>query len=67
MVELKVTGMTCGGCANSVRKAILREFPNAEVDVDLGTGRVRIDGDVERTRAEASVVSAGYGVESAQP
>lgn len=67
MVELKVSGMTCGGCVNSVKRALLREFPNATVDVDLASGRVRIEGDVERARAELSIKNAGYGIESPNP
>ena len=65
MVELKVTGMTCGGCANSVRRAITQEFPAAAVQVDLGSGLVRIEGDVDVARAVASVQNAGFDV--AQP
>lgn len=67
MVELKVSGMTCGGCASSVKRAILREFPEANVDVDLATGLVRIEGEVEQARAEVSIKNAGYGIESLNP
>lgn len=67
MVELEVTGMTCGGCVNSVKRALLREFPDAKVDVDLASGLVRIDGEVERARAEASIKNAGFGVASRNP
>jgi len=68
MVELKVTGMTCNGCVNSVKKAINRTYPNANVEVDLATGLVRIDGgDVESTRAQESITKAGYGVVSIGP
>ncbi len=67
MIELKVTGMTCGGCANSVKRAITREFPNAEVQVDLETGLVRVQGEVEVARAELSIKNAGFGVASATP
>jgi copper chaperone len=64
MVELKVTGMTCDGCANSVKRAIMREFPGASVQVDLAAGLVRIDGEVEQARAEVSIKKAGYGIAS---
>jgi copper chaperone len=67
MVELKVTGMTCGGCVNSVKRALLREFPDAKVDVDLVSGLVRIEGEVERARAEVSIKNAGFGVASPDP
>jgi copper chaperone len=67
MVELKVTGMTCGGCVNSVKRALTREFPDAKVDVDLATGLVKIDGQVDRAQAELSIKAAGFGVASPQP
>ena len=67
MVELNVTGMTCNGCANSVKRAINRVYPEAHVEVDLATGRVRIDGDVQAAQAEESIRKAGYGVSSANP
>lgn len=37
---LNVEGMTCGGCAESVRKTIRRLDPQAEIAVDLEHGRV---------------------------
>jgi len=67
MVELTVTGMTCGGCVNSVKRALAREFPDANVQVDLETGLVRLDGNVDQTRAELSIKNAGFGVASALP
>ena len=67
MVELKVTGMTCNGCVNSVKRAINRVYPNASVEVELSTGLVRIDGEVELGRAEESITKAGFGVAGAQP
>ena len=67
MVELTVTGMTCGGCVNSVKRALVREFPDADVQVNLETGLVRLDGNVERARAELSIKNAGFGVASASP
>jgi copper chaperone len=67
MLELKVTGMTCNGCANSVKRAINRVYPNAKVEVDLATGLVRIDGEVQTAQAEESIEKAGYGVSSVSP
>ena len=67
MIELKVMGMTCGGCANSVKRALNQDFPAAAVQVDLGTGTVRIEGDVDVARAVASVQNAGFEVAPAAP
>ena len=67
MVELIVTGMTCDGCANSVRRAITREFPAASVQVDLTSGLVKIEGEIELARAQASIKQAGFGIASGIP
>ncbi len=67
MVELKVTGMTCGGCVNSVKRALSREFPGAEVHVDLATGLVQVQGEVDAVRAERSINNAGFEVVSKAP
>ncbi len=54
-----VDGMTCGGCANGLTKAIAKELPGASVSVDLEKGQVTVDpandGAVER-----AVDAAGF-------
>jgi copper chaperone len=67
MVELKVTGMTCNGCANSVKRAINRLDPNATVEVHLESGLVRIEGTVLAEQVKESIAKAGYGVSSVDP
>jgi copper chaperone len=62
MIELTVTGMTCGGCVNSVKRALSREFPGTDVQVDLSTGLVQIQGDIDVARAVASIQGAGFDV-----
>ena len=60
MIELRVTGMTCGHCVSAVTRAVKAVDPEANVQVDLGTGRVRVDG---RSSAEAlgkAIAEAGY-------
>lgn len=43
MVELKVDNMTCGHCVSAVTKILKSLDPQATVDVDLGTKRVRVE------------------------
>jgi copper chaperone len=66
MIDLDVTGMSCGGCAASVTKAIQRFDAAAKVDVDLTTGRVRVDGQVTLEQAIAAVEAAGFGAAPAK-
>ncbi len=67
MLELKVTGMTCEGCVNSVKRALSREFPEANVQVHLETGLVRVQGEVAPARATLSIKNAGFDVASITP
>jgi copper ion binding protein len=57
-----VTGMSCGGCASSVREEI-GEIPGIHaVDVDLGSGKVIIESEapVETAAIKNAVEEAGY-------
>jgi copper chaperone len=61
---LTVTGMTCGGCARSVERALSRVKGAERVVVDLATGRAEIDGTAATEALVAAVEAAGYGVEA---
>ena len=65
MYELKVAGMTCGGCVNSVKRALQAIDANARIDVDLHSKTVKIDTAVELNAVKAAVEDAGYDVLSA--
>jgi copper chaperone len=57
-----VTGMSCSGCASSVREEI-GEIPGVHtVDVDLGSGKVIIESEapVETAAIKNAVEEAGY-------
>jgi copper chaperone len=62
MLKLKVTGMTCGGCASSVTQAIKAAAPGVEVKVDLKSGEVAITGAAQKTAVVAAIEDAGYDV-----
>jgi copper chaperone len=64
-VQLIVKGMSCGGCVRSVTRAVQRLDPTAQVDVELESGRVRIDGGVSPEQARQAVETAGYTAELA--
>jgi len=59
---VKVTGMTCGHCAASVREEIGAIPGVTTVDVDLATGTVTIDStrDLDPAAIERAVREAGY-------
>ena len=62
---LSVTGMTCGGCVNSVHK-VLMALPGVQsAEVTLTPGQARVTYDPTRVDCAAlvqAVIDAGYGV-----
>jgi copper chaperone len=64
-IILSVTGMTCGGCVNSVQK-VLTALPGVQsVEVTLSPGQARVAFDearVDRAALVQAVVDAGFGV-----
>jgi copper chaperone len=66
MYELQVEGMTCGGCANSVKRSVQAVDSNAKVEVDLARKKVRIETTADVDRIKSAVVDAGYPVTSSE-
>ena len=64
-ITLPVTGMTCGGCVNSVHKVLtaLPGVQSAEVTLTPGQARVVYDAArVDRAAMIQAIVDAGFGV-----
>lgn len=62
MQTLKVTGMTCGGCVASVKRALAELAAGTPVEIDLAKGEVTIADSIDRKRAVAAIEDAGYDV-----
>ena len=62
MMNFRVLGMTCGGCARAVTNAVQRGDENAKVEVDLGGKRVLIHSSGDPKRFESAIEEAGYEV-----
>ncbi len=60
MVVLDVSGMTCGGCVEAVKRVIRKVDSTAVVAVDLATGRVEATTSAEAHDLAAAVTKAGY-------
>lgn len=54
--------MTCGGCAATVRAAVLAVAPTARMEIEIATGMLRVQGDADEARVRAAIVQAGYGI-----
>jgi copper chaperone len=62
---MTVQGMTCGGCVNSVKRALGNIAGVTQADVDLASGRVSVDYDDGKTSPAAlkdAIEDAGYDV-----
>lgn len=57
-----VTGMTCGHCERAVTQAVKQIDPQAEISIDLATGRVEVGSIQPRDVLAAAIAGEGYGV-----
>lgn len=60
-ISYRVTGMTCGGCARAVTKALTAKSPEAKIDVDLAGAFVRVSGGPGDDAVKAAIEQAGFG------
>lgn len=60
MLKLRVEGMTCGGCARGVAKAVRAIDPEAEVAVDLAAKSVEVRSHASADRICGAINAAGY-------
>lgn len=64
-ITIDVQGMTCGGCVNSVTKALSRVDGVNNVDVSLEQNQATVTFDDSKTNADAlkeAIEDAGYDV-----
>ncbi|MBY6265473.1 heavy-metal-associated domain-containing protein [Azospirillum sp. 412522] len=62
MLTLKVSGMTCGHCAQTVTKAV-EALPSVDrALVDLKTGEVAVEGGADESAIRQAITDAGYEV-----
>jgi copper chaperone len=67
-LTLHVTGMTCGGCENAVKRAVSRIDGVAAVNASHQDNRVVVEFDASRanrSEIEAAITKAGYHVAAA--
>lgn len=62
MYEVKVSGMTCGSCANSISHVLKSIDPKVKVEVDLKTQIVRVESEKSEKEITALIEEAGFPV-----
>ncbi len=60
MTALKVKGMTCGHCTKAVQEALEGVTGSEKVSVDLSSGIVKVEGQVNVEQLIAAVEEEGY-------
>ncbi len=64
--HLKVTGMTCGGCASTVTRALNTIAGVSDVAVSVAAGKATVQYDERLTspdQLKSAVINAGYDVD----
>ena len=60
MIQINIPSMSCGHCVKAVTQAVQQVDPQAKVDVNLDTKRVRVESSAERQKIVDALVDAGY-------
>ena len=62
MIDFKVQGMTCGGCARGVTNALQRVDANAVVNIDLARKTVSVHSTADVQQLKQAIEKAGFAV-----
>lgn len=62
MIDFKVQGMTCGGCARGVTNALQRVDANAVVNIDLASKTVSVNSTADVQQLKQAIERAGFAV-----
>ena len=60
MLEFEVNDMSCNHCVASITKAVTAIKPDATVQTDLDTKRVRVNGDLSQQEVIAALDDIGF-------
>ncbi len=64
MLQLKVSGMTCGHCVSAVTRAASEVEGAKDVRVDLNHGLVTVDGNPNPAAIREAIEAEGYQVQA---
>jgi copper chaperone len=60
MIEFDVPAMSCGHCVSTVTQTIQRVDPQAKVEVNLETKKVKVESSQSRASIADALTEAGY-------
>lgn len=59
-MQFHIARMSCGGCVETIRKAILGIDGNARVDADIAAKTVEVETSAHRDDVARALATAGY-------
>ncbi|MFM0084793.1 heavy-metal-associated domain-containing protein [Paraburkholderia sediminicola] len=59
-MEFEVKDMSCGGCGNSITRAVTSVDPTAKLDIDVNIKIVKIESALAPERLIAVIEAAGF-------
>ena len=62
-IELTVSGMSCGGCAASLQKALLAQRAVSQARVDFGSRKAVIESELSKGELIALIEAQGFNAE----
>lgn len=62
MLEVNVSGMSCGHCVKAVTQAVQELNSEAVVDIDLNSGKVNITGVSDMAAVSHAIEETGFEV-----
>ena len=62
-IHLQVQGMTCQGCVNAVTRVIKKSDPQADVKIELASGKVDVESTADAAAIAAAIDKAGYSAQ----
>ncbi len=60
MIEFTVKDMSCGHCVGAVTKTLQSVDPQAKVEVDLASKKVKVESTQDRAKLADALTEAGY-------
>ncbi|MGL5812999.1 heavy-metal-associated domain-containing protein [Aeromonas sp.] len=62
-IELNVSGMSCGGCAASLQKALLAQSAVTQAKVDFDSSKAVVESSLSKAEIIALIEAKGFSVE----
>ena len=59
-IDLTISGMSCGGCAASLQKALLAQSAVSQAQVDFASSKAIIESELSKTELIALIEAKGF-------